>query len=55
MLVDRATGFALAQMPAIAYWLGETHGLLPAGLNGREHTPTCTARSQPTHASTCWA
>ena len=26
MLVDMRTGFALAQMPAIAFWLGEKHG-----------------------------
>jgi len=30
MLVDKRSGFALAQMPAIAYWLGETLDLLPA-------------------------
>ena len=35
MLVDKRSGFALAQMPAIAYWLGETHSLLPAGLDGK--------------------
>ena len=35
MLVHRPSGFALAEMPAIAFWLGETHGLLPAGLNGK--------------------
>ena len=35
MLVDKRSGFALAQMPAIAYWLGETHSLLPVGLDGK--------------------
>ncbi|MBC7663844.1 MAG: glutathione S-transferase [Caulobacter sp.] len=35
MLVERATGFALAEMPAIAFWLGEKHGLMPASLNGK--------------------
>jgi glutathione S-transferase len=35
MLVDRRSGFALAQMPAIAYWLGERHGLLPASVDGK--------------------
>jgi glutathione S-transferase len=35
MLVDRRSGFALAQMPAIAYWLGETLGLLPADVDGK--------------------
>jgi len=35
MLVERRSGFALAQMPAIAYWLGERHGLLPASVDGK--------------------
>ena len=35
MLVDKRSGFALAQMPAIAYWLGETLDLLPADVNGK--------------------
>ena len=35
MLVDRRTGFALAQMPAIAYWLGERFGLLPGSVDGK--------------------
>ena len=35
LLVDRRSGFALAQMPAIAYWLGETLDLLPAGVDGK--------------------
>jgi glutathione S-transferase len=35
LLVERATGFALAEMPAIAFWLGEKHGLMPASLNGK--------------------
>jgi glutathione S-transferase len=35
MLVDKRSGFALAQMPAIAYWLGETLDLLPAGVDGK--------------------
>ena len=34
-LVDRRRGFALAQMPAIAYWLGETLDLLPSGVDGK--------------------
>ena len=38
MIVERASGFALAEMPAIAFWLGERHGLLPAGLNGKALT-----------------
>jgi glutathione S-transferase len=29
MLIDKAAGFALAEMPAIALYLGETLGLLP--------------------------
>ena len=35
MIVDRRSGFALAQMPAIASWLGERHGLLPASADGK--------------------
>ena len=35
MLVDKRSGFALAQMPAIAYWLGETLDLLPAGVDAK--------------------
>ena len=35
MLVDKRTGFALAQMPAIAYYLGETLDLMPAGVAGK--------------------
>ena len=38
LLVDRRSGFALAQMPAIAYWLGEKHDLLPAGVDGKAST-----------------
>ena len=35
MLVDKRRGFALAQMPAIAYWLGETLSLLPTDVDGK--------------------
>ena len=35
LLVDKRTGFALAEMPAIAYYLGETLGLLPDGVAGK--------------------
>ncbi len=35
LLVEKSTGFALAEMPAIAYYLGETLGLLPAGVAGK--------------------
>ncbi len=35
MIVDKRSGFALAQMPAIAYWLGETLDLLPASVDGK--------------------
>ena len=35
MIVDKRSGFALAQMPAIAYWLGETLGLLPGAVAGK--------------------
>ena len=38
MLVDKHSGFAIAQMPAIAYWLGETLDLLPADVNGKAST-----------------
>jgi len=38
MLVERRSGFALAQMPAIAWWLGQRHGLLPAGAEGQALT-----------------
>jgi glutathione S-transferase len=38
MLVERRSGFALAQMPAIAWWLGQRHGLLPAGSEGQALT-----------------
>ena len=35
MIVDKRSGFALAQMPAITYWLGETLHLLPDGVAGK--------------------
>ena len=35
MIVDKRSGFALAQMPAIAYWLGETLDLLPGAVAGK--------------------
>jgi glutathione S-transferase len=35
MIVDKHSGFALAQMPAIAYWLGETLDLLPGTSTGK--------------------
>ena len=35
LLVDKRSGFALAQMPAIAWWLGERLDLLPAGVDGK--------------------
>jgi len=38
MIVDSRNGFALAEMPAIACWLGERHGLLPAGVDARALT-----------------
>lgn len=38
MIVDKRSGFALAQMPAIAYWLGETLDLLPASVAGKALT-----------------
>ena len=34
-LIDHATGFKLSQMPAIAFYLGETLYLLPTGAEGR--------------------
>ncbi len=37
-LVVEKTGFAVAQMPAIAFYLGETLGLLPATPEGRAMT-----------------
>ena len=38
MLVDKHTGFAIAQMPAIAYYLGETLHLLPESVTGKAST-----------------
>ena len=38
MLVDRRSGFALAQMPAIAWWLGQRHGLLPDAVDAQALT-----------------
>jgi glutathione S-transferase len=35
MIVDKHSGFALAPMPAIAYWLGETLDLLPGTVAGK--------------------
>jgi len=35
MLIDRAEEFAIAEMPAIALYLGETLNLLPASAQGR--------------------
>ncbi len=35
MLVDRHAGVALAEMPAIAYYLGETLDLMPASVAGK--------------------
>jgi glutathione S-transferase len=35
LLVDKRSGFALAQMPAIAWWLGERLDLLPAGVDAK--------------------
>ncbi|MDQ8028993.1 MAG: glutathione S-transferase [Brevundimonas sp.] len=35
VLVDEASGFAVSQMPAIALYLGDTHGLLPRETAGR--------------------
>src|ERR1700761_9727270 len=39
MLVDKRSGFAIAQMPAIAYWLREKHGLRPASGGGKGLLP----------------
>jgi glutathione S-transferase len=38
MLVERRSGFALAQMPAIAWWLGQRHGLLPDSVDAQALT-----------------
>lgn len=38
LLVDRASGFTLSQMPAIALYLGETLGLVPDSAQGRAMT-----------------
>lgn len=38
MLVVEQTGFALAEMPAISFYLGETLGLLPDSAEGRALT-----------------
>ncbi|HUD29097.1 MAG TPA: glutathione S-transferase, partial [Novosphingobium sp.] len=38
VLVERAGGFALSEMPAIALYLGETLGLLPDTARGRAMT-----------------
>lgn len=38
MLIVAKTGFAIAQMPAIAFYLGETLGLLPDSAEGRALT-----------------
>ncbi len=38
MLIDEATGFKLAEMPAIAFYLGETLDLLPEGREGHAMT-----------------
>ena len=38
MLIVEKTGFAIAQMPAIAFYLGETLGLLPESPEGRALT-----------------
>lgn len=38
MLVENATGKALAQMPAICLWLGERFGLMPDDPHGRALT-----------------
>lgn len=35
LLIEKSTGFALAEMPAIAYYLGETLALLPASVAGK--------------------
>lgn len=38
VLIDNATGFAIAEMPAIAFYLGEKLDLLPASLEERALT-----------------
>lgn len=38
VLVDKASGFALSQMPAIALYLGETLGIVPDRAEGRAMT-----------------
>lgn len=38
LLVDRRTGFALAEMPAIAFYLGRTLDLMPASVEGQAMT-----------------
>jgi glutathione S-transferase len=38
MLVDKRSGFAIAQMPAIAFYLGETLDLLPGTIAGKALT-----------------
>ncbi|MEI9905723.1 MAG: glutathione S-transferase [Asticcacaulis sp.] len=38
MLIDESTGFRLSQMSAIAFYLGETLGLLPESAEGRAMT-----------------
>jgi len=38
MLIEDATGFAIAEMPAIAFYLGETLGLLPESPEDRALT-----------------
>lgn len=38
MLVDRASGFALSQMPTIAFYLGRTLDLLPRTVEGQATT-----------------
>ena len=38
MIFDKRSGFALAQMPAITYWLGETLDLLPQGVDAKAWT-----------------
>jgi glutathione S-transferase len=35
LLIDRRTGFALAEMPAIAFYLGRTLDLMPASVEGQ--------------------
>ncbi len=38
VLIDRANGFKLSEMPAIAFYLGETLGLLPKDTPGKAMT-----------------